>query len=1049
MITPGNLRDRPGLTMAIVVLIALISAAVAVAQSSATNVTNHPARDEQPAWSPDDTRIAFATDRDGNFEIYSMNADGSGLVRLTEDPAVDRHPTWSPDGEKIAFQSYRNGNVDIYVMQADGGGVTRLTTHAALDLQPAWSPDGRMIAFVSRRDGNREIYAIDVALGNLTRLTESPGDEADPAWSPSGQRIAFSLGSSSEIHVMDADGGNLTRLTHASHAGGYDGAPTWSPDGEEVLFEASHGRGRAVYLRRADGEVAGVVVSDEEDFCGSCGDADGQPDWSATWGKIAYVSTRTLWAYLPSGVRTTAGKTAEIHVGDLDELLAEVAARSEPSEEEIAAASERADACAGAEESLGSLVIPLPASQILSSIGRWARYEIDGVQGSLPGGLTHLELSFPTAETVENRQAVWFQMDALSQDEVAFSMAMLVPSAEFLSPHGAEVEVLRYVLFPREGAGIEYISLETGQPVLPVYSFFRMLLPHVADPEDTASPFSERGSYMGHRLHRVAQGEGAHLLPVERARRLELSTTVLVGLGRPLRDTVGERLYSQSFYDADRRDRPTPRPRYAARDFSQADFDEMIDAGINYFNLLSRAQTAMIIDRPVYFTGLGKFGTQQDNLDKWPELLYRSNYRGPSMIVDEPAIRLMQGRAHFPFDDFGDHDDPAEAASDLLSFVGLLYSFHRLDPSASPCYMDALLREQGYDFGGELLRVGERPTWGFFASTSWYQFEAGAHAFISEVWSRENVFARAMKEKLGVDFPDDPEALLRFEHAYMTGASRHFGRPWGVSVYGHTTPAAAQRMFPMAYDQGATYSWFWNDPSDYAHVPYHEMLEIAHGLKRHVAQHPRQTPPGTPGGTRAAIALPWGYMFEQWVIHTGDAEWPDALWWSPHMGLQDDNGHGATYGDVLAAAGAVAARLIGDGTDFDFIYLREGEEAEGYDEVFRVLETGQVNAVPTAVGEPIEALPGMTVLGHNYPNPLNPGTVIPFDLVAESHVSLTIYDLLGQRVRTLVQGATKPGRHAVRWDGRDQAGRQVGTGVYVYRLVVGNHRLTRKLLVLK
>lgn len=95
---------------------------------------------EFPAWSPDGTRIAFHSDRDGNMDVYVMSADRPELARLTDSDAIDMFPAWSPDGTKIVFHSFRDGNVEIYVMNADGTGLTRLTDNGAEDLCPAWWP---------------------------------------------------------------------------------------------------------------------------------------------------------------------------------------------------------------------------------------------------------------------------------------------------------------------------------------------------------------------------------------------------------------------------------------------------------------------------------------------------------------------------------------------------------------------------------------------------------------------------------------------------------------------------------------------------------------------------------------------------------------------------------------------------------------------------------------------------------------------------------------------------------------------------------------------
>jgi TolB protein len=112
----------------------------------------------QPAWSPDGEWLAFASDRDGNIELYKVRRDGTGLTRLTSEPGIDCRPRWSPDAQWVLFSSNRGGNFDLYVMRADGTGVRQLTHDPALDDHGAWSPDGRAIVFISMRDGGFDIY---------------------------------------------------------------------------------------------------------------------------------------------------------------------------------------------------------------------------------------------------------------------------------------------------------------------------------------------------------------------------------------------------------------------------------------------------------------------------------------------------------------------------------------------------------------------------------------------------------------------------------------------------------------------------------------------------------------------------------------------------------------------------------------------------------------------------------------------------------------------------------------------------------------------------
>lgn len=201
---------------------------------AAANLTDHPGKDLYPAWSPDGTRIAFESFRDGNWDVFVMNSDGSGLVNLTNNPASDGNPAWSPDGARIAFSSDRGGAFDLYVM--DVGGVEpprRLTADPALDAYPAWSPSGEQIAFRSNRRGNLDIYLLDVATGQARLFTPSDANDDQPSWSPDGTRIAFvsdrgaaESGGSGDIYLKSVQGGGLVRVTATAE---HEQFPRWRP----------------------------------------------------------------------------------------------------------------------------------------------------------------------------------------------------------------------------------------------------------------------------------------------------------------------------------------------------------------------------------------------------------------------------------------------------------------------------------------------------------------------------------------------------------------------------------------------------------------------------------------------------------------------------------------------------------------------------------------------------------------------------------------------------------------------------------------------------
>ncbi len=220
--------------------------------SDVVRLTENPANDYAPAWSPDGTRLAFVSERDGNHEIYVMNADGSEPVNLTNNSAYDIKPAWSPDGERIAFESFRDGNHEIYVMNADGSEPVNLTAHPANDFAPDWSNDGQRIAFTTFRDNNLDVYTMNADGSELVRVTVDPERDLDPVWSPEGQRMAFIAwrDGNDEVYAMNPDGTAQLRLTENPT---HDRDSAWSTDSILIAFTTDRDGNDEIYLINADG----------------------------------------------------------------------------------------------------------------------------------------------------------------------------------------------------------------------------------------------------------------------------------------------------------------------------------------------------------------------------------------------------------------------------------------------------------------------------------------------------------------------------------------------------------------------------------------------------------------------------------------------------------------------------------------------------------------------------------------------------------------------------------------------------------------------------
>jgi dipeptidyl aminopeptidase/acylaminoacyl peptidase len=182
------------------------------------------ANTEDVTWSPDGLRIAFASDTDGDFDIYVLPVDGGTPVPMTRNSAEDRDPAWSPDGLTIVFSSDQSapGALEVWRVSTDGSSTKQLTENVNSSYAPAWSPDGQSIVFLSNRRVNTDLYIMtaDGAGERAVLVRDVDSEERDPAWSPDGQWIAFSSNrerAGYDLYVIRPDGTDLQRLTDGTH----------------------------------------------------------------------------------------------------------------------------------------------------------------------------------------------------------------------------------------------------------------------------------------------------------------------------------------------------------------------------------------------------------------------------------------------------------------------------------------------------------------------------------------------------------------------------------------------------------------------------------------------------------------------------------------------------------------------------------------------------------------------------------------------------------------------------------------------------------------
>ncbi len=262
-------------------------------------------------------KIAFVSNRDGNREIYVMNADGTGQTRLTNNKVQDFSPAWSPDGKKLAFLRGKNfPDGSIYVMNADGSNQAKLEGAPMHARDPAWSPDGSKIAFACPKDAVSEICVIGADGKNLKWLTDYYPDGSrrpdyfHPAWPPDGKKIAFS--GEYDIYVMDADGKNIKQITKVSIE--YGGQPAWSPDGKKIAFSSRQTNNGDIYVINADGSGPANLTNMPE--------GNVNPSWSPDGKRIVFESgwnsVKNAIVIMNADGSGKAGLTSEKHLDNTE-----------------------------------------------------------------------------------------------------------------------------------------------------------------------------------------------------------------------------------------------------------------------------------------------------------------------------------------------------------------------------------------------------------------------------------------------------------------------------------------------------------------------------------------------------------------------------------------------------------------------------------------------------------------------------------------------------------------------------------------------------------
>ena len=527
-----------------------------------------------------------------------------------------------------------------------------------------------------------------------------------------------------------------------------------------------------------------------------------------------------------------------------------------------------------------------------------------------PGQLPPFEavdVLYGPREDVAGVSHLWWQLEVRAKDSADARPLLQLRALTREDPVQAvagNLSFARYLLrIPETAETLEYRTARSAEALLPGWRDFRKyFIPRRASGAGSQRAMPETCLFLGHVLTLRHAGQNVAWEPWKDVKTLELDREVLVGTGRGFKDREGHRLPQKP-----------QRQNYQYVAFTPEDYRVMIGAGINLYTV-SPAQEQFVRSEAVFYLR-GEGGTPPL---RYPADLYRSNYLGPVMFMDEPTIIMVGDKLiHNSLRYFSD-------AAALIS-ARVRAGYHSSGNYGSYC-LEETLRRRGVNFGDMRLQQHDYPSWETIYETAHYQMEGGLNGIVHEGRYQLAPFDAAVSRWLGDGRRHTANDLLRYHFAFLRGGTRPFGKFWGTSIYGQCDPEIAREAVTLAYDMGARYVWFWTSDHDH-HVPWPEQLDLARRLKSHARAHPRRSIYGPPPVLDKAIVIPYGYFPSL-----------ENLWWVRVLDPQGANEAAGKYRRLMQETLRAYHEALDRNEDFDFA-IDTGKEPAGYRKLVRVRDS--------------------------------------------------------------------------------------------------------------
>ncbi len=543
--------------------------------------------------------------------------------------------------------------------------------------------------------------------------------------------------------------------------------------------------------------------------------------------------------------------------------------------------------------------------------------------GTIPGSVVKtFTLAFGPLEEKGGHLFQWLYLRAAKANGEVFSVWVLTDRYPPASVSAACETTARYIVQEGTTQALEFCNQFSGIAVLPSLGAWSHLWPRAAEGLFSDGQFARKTHYLGNYYLLEGLENSKSVIPPADSKTLGLLPDVLIGVPHNTKQKDQTRRYDDSDYELIR--------------LTKNDYDEMIEAGMNCLRV-DAEQAGWIDRRDVFYWGIG---AEQVN---YPECLYRSNYLGPVLSLDEPAVctrdHVIRPRLKKE-PEFRKTITPQTVLGEFQKY------FHEVKYQGAPsALLRGLAARPDVDVGDMEFLQQNLYSWETMVSSALYQLGEGKggppSSMVFEPPGRIGTLRTLPEMNMSYlcQIPvDDPKNLIGIIYGFLRGAARLTDKGWGTSIYGQVDRADASWFLTHAYDLGAQHFFFW-DTARLACVPYSECLALARNLRAHAESHPHRDLQRLKQAAEVAILLPPGYNLGHVYMGKGN------LWGLGELNLERTNREGVTYRTVMGNFFTEIERCIRMGVAYDLFWDIEGHRLTGYRQIVRVREDGKVEVI--------------------------------------------------------------------------------------------------------